>query len=45
VELGYWVAAAATRRGVATAGARQLCAEAFSDPAVEFVEIARRLAQ
>src|SRR3954451_1668419 len=39
LEIGYWVHAAWIRRGVATALARALCAEAFADPAIAFVEI------
>ena len=39
LEIGYWVHAAWTRRGLATAAVRQLAAEAFADPAIAFVEI------
>jgi ribosomal-protein-serine acetyltransferase len=39
LEIGYWVHAGWTRRGIATAAVRQLTAEAFADPAVAFVEI------
>ena len=38
-ELGYWVAAGWTGRGVATRAVALLVAEAFADPAVEFVAI------
>lgn len=38
-EIGYWVHADWTRRGVATAAVRRLAAEAFADPAIAFVEI------
>jgi ribosomal-protein-serine acetyltransferase len=39
LEIGYWVHAAWTRRGIATAAVRQLAAEALADPAIAFVEI------
>ena len=39
LELGYWVRADLTRRGVATEAARRLCEIAFSDPAIDRVEI------
>jgi len=39
LELGYWVHAAFTRRGVATETVRQLCERAFADPSVARVEI------
>jgi RimJ/RimL family protein N-acetyltransferase len=38
-EIGYWVSSAWTRRGVATAAVALLAAEAFADPAIEFVAI------
>lgn len=39
LEVGYWVHAEHLRRGVATAMVRQVCAIAFSDPAVAYLEI------
>jgi RimJ/RimL family protein N-acetyltransferase len=39
LEIGYWVRAAYTRRGVATAAVHALVAEAFADPAIDRVEI------
>ena len=39
LEIGYWVRTADTGRGIATEAARQLCARAFDDPAVDHVEI------
>ncbi len=39
LEIGYWIAAAHTRRGYATAGARALTDAAFALPGVERVEI------
>jgi ribosomal-protein-serine acetyltransferase len=39
LELGYWVHAAWTRRGVATAMVAALCDEAFGDEEVASVEI------
>lgn len=39
LEVGYWVHVGWTRRGIATAAARALCAEAFADPAIDHVEI------
>jgi len=39
LEIGYWVHAAWTRRGIATAAVRQLTAEGLADPAIAFVEI------
>src|SRR3954454_24504082 len=39
LEIGYWVHAEYTRRGVATQAVRQLCAEAFAGADVEAVEI------
>jgi ribosomal-protein-serine acetyltransferase len=39
LELGYWVRASSTRRGVATEAVRQLCALAFEDAAIQRVEI------
>src|SRR3954454_17399525 len=39
LEIGYWVHAAYTRRGIATATGPQLCAEGFATPGVERVEI------
>jgi ribosomal-protein-serine acetyltransferase len=38
-EIGYWLAAAFTGRGIATAAVGLLVAEAFADPAIAFVEI------
>jgi len=38
-EIGYWIHPGHTRRGLATEVARQLCERAFSDPAIERVEI------
>lgn len=38
-EIGYWVAAGWTRRGVATEAVRQLAAAAFAEPGITFVEI------
>ena len=38
-EIGYWIHPAHTRRGLATEVARQLCERAFSDPAIDRVEI------
>ena len=38
-ELGYWVHRGFTRRGVATAAARQLCEHAFAAPSTDRVEI------
>jgi RimJ/RimL family protein N-acetyltransferase len=38
-ELGYWVHAGFTRRGVATAAVARLVAEAFADPEADFVAI------
>jgi ribosomal-protein-serine acetyltransferase len=38
-EIGYWVHARRTRRGIATAAVAVLVAEAFADPHVAFVEI------
>ena len=38
-EIGYWIHPAHTRRGLATEVARQLCERAFSDPAMDRVEI------
>jgi ribosomal-protein-serine acetyltransferase len=39
LEIGYWVHAGWTRRGVATTLVHALCAEAFADPAIDAVEI------
>ena len=39
LEIGYWVHAAYTRRGIATEAVRRLCAEAFATPGIECVEI------
>jgi RimJ/RimL family protein N-acetyltransferase len=39
LEIGYWIAAASTGRGYATAGARALTGAAFALPGVERVEI------
>ena len=39
VEIGYWIHPAHLRRGLATEVARQLCERAFTDPAIERVEI------
>ena len=39
LEIGYWVRTADTGRGIATAAARELCARAFSDGAIDRVEI------
>jgi RimJ/RimL family protein N-acetyltransferase len=39
LEIGYWIAAASTGRGYATAGARALTDAAFALPGVERVEI------
>ena len=39
LEIGYWVHPAFTRRGIATAAVRQLCAEAFRTHGIECVEI------
>jgi RimJ/RimL family protein N-acetyltransferase len=39
LEIGYWVHAAHTRRGIATEAVRQLIERAFADPAVDRVEI------
>jgi RimJ/RimL family protein N-acetyltransferase len=39
LEIGYWIAAACTGRGYATAGARALTDAAFALPGVERVEI------
>ena len=39
VEIGYWIHPAYTRRGLATEVARQLCERAFSDPAIDRVEV------
>ena len=39
LELGYWVHARMTRKGVATAAARRLCEIAFADPSIDHVEI------
>ena len=39
LEIGYWVRSDLTGRGIATEAARQLCAIAFEDPAVDHVEI------
>jgi RimJ/RimL family protein N-acetyltransferase len=39
IELGYWVRASYTRRGVAAEAVRQLCLLAFEDPAIRRVEI------
>src|SRR3954468_4555831 len=39
IEIGDWVRSDLTGRGVATAAARRLCEVAFSDPAVDHVEI------
>jgi len=39
LELGYWVHAGFTRRGVATEAVRQMCERAFADPSVARVEI------
>ena len=38
-EIGYRIHPAHTRRGLATEVARQLCERAFSDPAIDRVEI------
>jgi ribosomal-protein-serine acetyltransferase len=38
-EIGYWVHARWTRRGIATAAVAVLVAEAFADPDVAFAEI------
>jgi len=43
-EIGYWVRAACTRRGVATAAVARLAEEAFADPRVSHVEIHHDLA-
>lgn len=39
VEIGYWVRATHTRRGIATAAVRRLCAVAFERPSVDRLEI------
>lgn len=39
LELGYWVRAGWTRRGIATAAVAQLVGEAFADPGIATVEI------
>ena len=39
LEIGYWVRASHTRRGVATEAVRQLCALAFEDAEIQRVEI------
>jgi RimJ/RimL family protein N-acetyltransferase len=39
VELGYWLAAAHTRRGLASRAAAALTEVAFTDPAIDHVEI------
>ncbi len=39
VEIGYWIHPRHTRRGLATEVARRLCERAFSDPAIDRVEI------
>ena len=39
LEIGYWVHAALTRRGIATEAVRQLCDLAFADARIERVEI------
>jgi RimJ/RimL family protein N-acetyltransferase len=39
LELGYWVRASHTRRGIATQAVRQLCSLAFGDDAIQRVEI------
>jgi ribosomal-protein-serine acetyltransferase len=39
LEIGYWVHIEFTRRGIATAAVRQLCAEAFTMSGIERVEI------
>ena len=39
VEIGYWIHPDHTRRGLATEVARLLCERAFSDPAIDRVEI------
>jgi ribosomal-protein-serine acetyltransferase len=39
LEIGYWVHAAWTRRGVATAGTGRLVELAFEDPEIDHVEI------
>jgi RimJ/RimL family protein N-acetyltransferase len=39
LEIGYWVRADLTGRGVATEAARQACEIAFADPAIDRVEI------
>jgi RimJ/RimL family protein N-acetyltransferase len=38
-EIGYWIHPAHTRRGLATEVARRLCERAFSDPAIDRVEV------
>jgi RimJ/RimL family protein N-acetyltransferase len=39
LEIGYWVHAAFTRRGLATAAGRFLVGEAFAQPGIDRVEI------
>jgi ribosomal-protein-serine acetyltransferase len=39
MEIGYWVHVGYTRRGLAKEAVRQLCAEAFTLPGIEHVEI------
>jgi len=39
LEIGYWVRADLTGRGIATEAARQACDRAFADPTIDRVEI------